>query len=101
MAQMAGVLSRETVERVARIIYEEAVSQRECQLQRKALTDYNKDFCVINAFKRIDVANRGSINSMDMVQFFRDQTKVITEAETYMLISAFDSDQDGQLSLLE
>ena len=52
---MAGVLSRETVECVARIIFEEAISQRECQLQRKALTDFNKDFCVINAFKRIDV----------------------------------------------
>ena len=38
---------------------------------------------------------------MDLVQFFRDQSKIIPEADTYMLISAFDSDQDGQLSLLE
>ena len=70
-------------------------------MQKKALTDFSKDFCVINAFKRIDVSNKGYINSMDLVQYFRDQSKIIPEADTYMLISAFDSDQDGRLSILE
>lgn len=62
-----GVLSRETLEKVARIIHDEAITQRECQLQKRALTEHNKDFCPINAFNRIDAQNRGSINSLDLV----------------------------------
>ena len=99
---MAGVLSRETLEVVAKIIYEEALAQRECQLQKKALTEYNtKDFCSIVAFNRIDSQQKGFINSLDLVQFFRDNSKIIPEADTYMLINAFDSNNDGKLSLVE
>ena len=98
---LAGVLSRETMERVARIIYEEALAQRDCQMQKRALTEHHKDFCPITAFKRIDNHGRGSINSLDLVQFFRDNSKVIPEADTYMLINAFDSNNDGKLSLIE
>jgi hypothetical protein len=35
------------------------------------------------------------------VEFFRDNGKIIPEADTYMLINAFDSNNDGKLSLLE
>ena len=98
---MAGVLSIETLERVARIIHDEALAQRECQLQKKALTEHNKDFSPINAFNRIDTQANQSINSLDLVQLFRDNSKVIPEADTYMLITAFDSNNDGKLSLIE
>ena len=98
---MAGVLSRETLERVARIIYDEALAQRECQLQKRALTEHHKDFCPITAFKRVDREGKGFINSLDLVQFFRDNNKIIPEADTYMLINAFDSNNDGKLSLIE
>lgn len=62
-----GVLSRETFEKVAHIIHDEAVAQRECQLQKKALTQHCSDFCPINAFKRIDAQGKGSVNSLDLV----------------------------------
>ena len=98
---LAGVLSRETLERVARIIYEESLAQRECQLQKRALTEQNKDFCPITAFKRVDTQGKGYLNSLDLVLFFRDNSKVIPEADTYMLIGAFDSNNDGRLSLID
>jgi len=62
-----GVLSQETLEKVARIIHDEAITQRECQFQKKALTEHSKDFCAINAFNRIDAQGNGSINSLDLV----------------------------------
>jgi len=97
-----GVLSRETLEQVARIIHDEALAQRECQFQKQALTEFNKkEFCPLNAFKRIDFAGKGYINSLDLVTLFRENNKVIPEADTYMLITAFDSNKDGQLSLIE
>jgi len=52
-------------------------------------------------FKRIDRGCNGYINSLDLVTFFRENGKVIPEADTYMLINAFDSNMDGRLSLLE
>lgn len=99
---MSGILSNETLETVARIIHGEALSQRDCQFQKKALTEFNpKEFCPLNAFKRIDTEGNGFINSLDLVSFFRDNNKIIPEADTYMLINAFDSNNDGKLSLIE
>ena len=65
------------------------------------MTEHNKDFCPINCFNRIDQENNGTINSLDLVQLFRDNSKIIPEADTYMLINAFDSNNDGKLSLIE
>jgi Ca2+-binding EF-hand superfamily protein len=99
---MAGILSRETLNKVAEIIHGEALAQRDCQFTKRALTDFNKkSFCPLNAFKRIDRQGKGNINSLDLVSFFRDNNKVIPEADTYMLITAFDSNMDGKLSLIE
>lgn len=102
MSRLAGVLSEDTLERVAKIIHDEALAQRECQFQKQALTEYNKkEFSPIIAFNRIDSQQKGHINSLDLVQFFRDNSKIIPEADTYMLINAFDSNNDGKLSLVE
>ena len=65
------------------------------------MSDFNKDFCAINAFKRIDRTGKGWINSLDLVEFFHSSSKVIPETDTYMLINAFDSDADGKLSLFD
>ena len=99
---MAGILSKETVALVAEIIHGEALAQRECHFQKQALTEFNSaKFCPINAFKRIDFQGKGYINSLDLVALFRDNSKIIPEKDTYMLITAFDSNRDGRLSLLE
>jgi Ca2+-binding EF-hand superfamily protein len=55
----------------------------------------------LNAFKRIDFQSKGYINSLDLVTLFRSNNKVIPEADTYMLINAFDSNNDGRMSLVE
>lgn len=99
---MSGILSRETLETVATIIHDEAMAQRECQYSKRALSECNKNsFCPLTSFKRIDRAGKGYINSLDLVALFRENGKVIPEADTYMLIGAFDSNMDGRLSLIE
>lgn len=60
-----------------------------------------KEFCPLTIYKRIDRSGKGYINSLDLVVLFRDNGKVIPEADTYMLINAFDSNMDGRLSLIE
>ena len=70
-------------------------------MQKRALTEHCPDYCALNAFKRIDKHAKGYINSMDLVELFHDNSKVIPETDTYMLINAFDSNSDGQLSLFE
>ena len=85
-----GVLSRETLELVARIIQNEALALRDCHLQKTALTKFNNNFCTINAYKRLDQSGKGYINSLDLVQFFKDNSKVIPEADTYMLLNQYD-----------
>lgn len=98
----AGILSRKTLEMVATIIHDESISQRDCQYQKMVLTEYHsKSFCPLNVFKRIDRDGKGFINSLDLVVFFRDNGKVIPEADTFMLVGAFDTNLDGRLSLLE
>ena len=101
MAKNAGILSKETLERIARIIHDEAIADRECQVSKRALTEHNKDFCALNAFKRIDGDGKGWINSLDLVQLFQENGKVIPEMDTYMLVNAFDSNDDGRLSLMD
>lgn len=78
------------------------MAQRDCQFQKRALTECNrKDFCPLTAFKRIDRDGKGYVNSLDLVSLFRENGKIIPEADTYMLVGAFDSNMDGRLSLLE
>lgn len=97
-----GVLSQETLEEVASIIHQEAINQRDSIFQKRALTEcHSTKFCPLNAFKRIDFAGKGFINSLDLVNLFRQNNKVLPEGDAYMLISAFDSNMDGKLSLID
>jgi len=65
------------------------------------LTDHCKDFCALNAYKRIDKDSKGGINSLDLVELFHENGKVIPESDTFMLVKTFDSNGDGKLSLLD
>jgi hypothetical protein len=38
---------------------------------------------------------------LDLVSFFRENSKVIPEADTYMLVNQYDQNKDGRLSLIE
>ena len=52
----------------------------------------NKDFAAINVFKKLDLQSKGNINSLDLVEFFRVNDKVLPEADAFLLINANDSD---------
>ena len=55
----------------------------------------------LNAFMRIDRQQRGQIDSLDLVCFFRDNKLVVSEADCYMLVKQFDSNSDGMLNLID
>lgn len=56
---------------------------------------------LLNAFCRIDRNQRQKIDTMDLIEFFRDNNLVVSEADCYMLVKQFDSNADGYLSLIE
>lgn len=59
------------------------------------------DFVVLNAFKRIDWEGKGHINTLDLLEFFKDNGVSMGEAECYLVLSHYDSNKDGKLSLIE
>jgi Ca2+-binding EF-hand superfamily protein len=56
---------------------------------------------LLNAFCRIDRNQRQKIDTMDLMDFFRDNSLIVSEADCYMLVRQFDSNLDGYLSLIE
>lgn len=58
-------------------------------------------FVLLNAFCRIDRNRRQKIDTMDLLQFFSENSLVASEADCYMLVKQFDSNLDGFLSLIE
>lgn len=59
------------------------------------------DFVVLNAFKRIDRADKNHITSLDILIFLRENGIVVGEEDCYLLVAAFDNNKDGQLSFIE
>ena len=56
---------------------------------------------LLNAFCRIDRHHRQKIDTMDLMEFFRENNLIVSEADCYMLVRHFDSNFDGYLSLVE
>lgn len=61
----------------------------------------NSSLVVLNAFCRIDQAQKQQINTLDLIAFFHDNGVVVSEPDCYMLVKMFDSNGDGLLSLVE
>ena len=51
--------------------------------------------------RRLDTNNTNAITTLDLVNFFRDNNLVVSEADCYMLVKAFDANGQGNLSLLD
>jgi hypothetical protein len=58
-------------------------------------------FVLLNAFCRIDRKQRQKIDTMDLMEFFRENSLIVSESDCYMLVKQFDSNLDGYLSLIE
>ena len=56
---------------------------------------------LLNAFCRIDRKQRQKIDTMDLMDFFRENNLIASEADCYLLVRQFDSNLDGFLSLIE
>ena len=95
-----SALTEATQELVAGIISEQAKCYRECEVQKEVLAT-KKNFVVLNVMCRIDANNNSSISTLDLVNFFRDNNLVVSEADCYMLVKAFDANGQGNLSLLD
>lgn len=78
-------LSHETQQLVADIIHTYSVAFRESEIQREVLAK-QEQFVLLNAFCRIDRKQRQKIDTMDLIEFFRDNNLVVSEADCYMLV---------------
>ena len=76
------------------------MSIRECEIQKEVLAK-NNGLVVLNAFCRLDKDRKQQINTMDLLDFFRQNGLIVSEADCYMLVKQFDSNGDGMLSLVE
>lgn len=85
---------------MADIISTYSLCLRESEIQREVLAKQDQ-FVLLNAFCRIDRKNRQKIDTMDLMDFFRDNNLIVSEADCYMLVKQFDSNSDGYLSLIE
>ena len=95
-----SALTEATQELVEKIITSQATANRECEVQKEVLAQ-NEDFVVLNAFCRLDAGNKSHVTTLDLVNFFRDNGLVVSEADCYMLVKMFDSNGAGNLSLLD
>jgi len=95
-----SALTPATQELVAQIICDQALSFRECEIQKEVLAK-NHSLVVLNAFCRIDQNQKQHITTLDLHNFFRENGLIISEADCYMLVKQFDSNGDGMLSLVE
>ena len=93
-------LSPETQQLVADVISTYALMLRESEVQREVLAKQNQ-FVLLNVFCRMDRKKRQKIDTMDLIEFFRENNLIVSEADCYMLVRQFDSNQDGYLSLIE
>ena len=95
-----SALTETTQELVASIITDQAKCFRECEVQKEVLAK-QKNFVVLNILRRLDTNNTNCITTLDLVNFFRDNNLVVSEADCYMLVKAFDASGQGSLSLLD
>jgi dipeptidase len=78
----------------------QALLLREVEYHQEALVRI-PDFVVLNAFKRLDRGDKDYITSLDILLFLKENGVIMGEQECYMLVSAFDSNKDNQLSFAE
>jgi len=80
------------------VISTQALAFRESEIQKEVLAKH-KQFVVLSAFCRIAGMEKSGIDTIDLVTFFRDNGLVVSEADCYMLVKKFDSNNDGLISL--
>lgn len=78
-------LSHSSKQLVADIVSTYALCLRESEIQREVLAKQDQ-FVLLNAFCRIDRHRRQKIDTMDLMEFFRENALIVSEADCYMLV---------------
>jgi Ca2+-binding EF-hand superfamily protein len=75
-----------------------AKKELQIELQRQYLAS-NENMEPYSVFQRIDRNQDGFVNSMELLNFLRDNgVHTVTEADCYYVVKFFDSDEDGKLN---
>ncbi|CDW89806.1 ef hand family protein [Stylonychia lemnae] len=100
----------QTLEKLAQLFCCDSLCEREVDIQRE-VSAQNPDFVLLNIFKRISGASSilgvaqdnhlNCITSLDLVAFFKQNGKIIGERDCYLIVTLFDSNNDGRLSFSE
>lgn len=108
------VLSRKSYTRVGRhqslasyiestiveIIVKEIQLTRELETLKRNL-ELNYDYTAAAAFRSIDVANRGCLNSFILDEFFKRNSHFMSDFEIMAIIRRIDTEGDAQITYLE
>jgi|LauGreDrversion4_2_1035121.scaffolds.fasta_scaffold765493_1 hypothetical protein len=98
--QNQELISFNTLELLAQIMCKQALLLREVEFHQEALVRL-PDFVVLNAFKRLDRGDKDFVTSLDILLFMKENSVIVSEQESFMIVSAFDSNKDNRLSFIE
>lgn len=94
------MLSVETESRLAKVLVEIGRGEGNLEMERQYLAKED-DYSPYACFLRIDRAHKGWVNSIDILNFLKDNCIHATESECHYLVKFFDVDLDGRLDYLE
>ena len=94
------MLSVETESRLAKVLVEIGRGEGNLEMERQYLAK-EEDYSPYACFLRIDRAHKGWVNSIDILNFLKDNAIHATESECHYLVKFFDVDLDGRLDYLE
>lgn len=98
--QNQELISFSTLELLAQIMCKQALLLREVEFHQEALVRI-PEFVVLNAFKRLDRGGKDYVTSLDILLFLKENSVIVSEQESFMIVSAFDTNKDNRLSFVE
>ena len=94
------MLSRLTERKIGQLFYIIGTREQEIEKSREILNQ-NFDFETYTSFKHLDLEVRGSISAYDIQEFLSRHHKFLDVSYIHLLISQYDLNLDGRLSLNE
>jgi Ca2+-binding EF-hand superfamily protein len=93
-------MNKLTERKIAQLFYVIGTREQEVEKSREILSQ-NLDFEAYTAFKHLDRESRGSLSASDIQFFFQGFHKTFELSHIQLLISQYDKNLDGRLSLNE
>ena len=94
------MLSRETEERICKILMNISEAELKCEIARKNLCQTDK-FDPNRIFRKLDIKKKNNINENDIIDFLQSNSIYCNEKEAKFLINFYDCDLSDSLNYSE